>query len=123
RIEGSAARGKPRDQAPDRGIFLPGVAHVVDRRPRPHGGNGDFRHLDLITRPIGKAGIGGERHAWQGQSHGGGHSERPTSHVPPPGSPRRARNPRAGSYARIAPTINRAVHPPTTASEIQLIWQ
>jgi hypothetical protein len=24
---------------------------------------------------------------------------------------------------RIAPTMNRAVHPPTTASEIQLIWQ
>src|SRR6516162_5217933 len=122
-IEGRAARRKPGDQIPDRGIFLPSVSDVVDRRPCPYGSDGNLRHLDLIARPIGKAGIGGERRALQGESNGGGHSERPTSHVPPPGSPRRARNPRAGSYARIAPTMNRAVHPPTTASEIQLIWQ
>src|SRR5215469_2987027 len=47
-IERRTARRKPRDQVPDRGIFLPGVAHVVDRRPCPHGGNGNFWHLDLI---------------------------------------------------------------------------
>src|SRR6516162_3215799 len=92
-IEGRAARRKPREQIPDRGIFLPSVTDVVDRRPCPYGGDRNFRHLDLIARPIGKAGIGGERRALQGESNGGGHSERPTSHVPPPGSPRRARNP------------------------------
>src|SRR5262249_21580714 len=108
-IERRAARRKPRDQVPDRGIFLPCVPDVIDGRSCPHGGNGNFRHLDLIARPIGKAGIGGERQARQGQSDGGGPSERPTSHVSPPGSPRRARNPREGSYARIAPTMNRAV--------------
>src|SRR5262245_3247109 len=122
-IEGRAARRKPRARVCGRGVFLPSVPDVVDRRSCPHGGNGNFRHLDLIAWPIGKAGIGGERRAPQGQSNGDGHSERPTSHVPPPGSPRRARNPREGSYARIAPTMNRTVHPPTTASEIQLIWQ
>jgi len=34
-----------------------------------------------------------------------------------------ARSPASRRCARIAPTMNRAVHPPTTASEIQLIWQ
>src|SRR5262249_28629049 len=121
-IEGRAARRKPRDQVLYRGVILPSVPDVVDGRPGPHGGNGDFRHLDLIARPIGEARIGGERTS-QGQFNGGGHGEGPTSHVPPPGSPRRARNPREGSYARIAPTMNRAVQPPTTASETQLIWQ
>src|SRR5262249_22836111 len=122
-IEGRAARRKPRDQIPDRSIFLPSVSDVVDRRPCPYGSDRNLRHLDLIARPIGKAGIGGERPTSQAQPKGDGNGERPTSHVPPPGSPRRARNPRAGSYARIAPIMNSAVHPPTTASEIQLIWQ
>src|SRR5262249_16740553 len=112
-----------RDQIPYRGIFLPSVPDVVDGRSCPHGGNGDFRHFDLVARPIGEARIGGERRAPQGQFNGDGHGDGPTSHAPPPGWPRRARNPREGSYARIAPTMNRAVHPPTTASEIQLIWQ
>src|SRR5262249_39398974 len=103
--------------------LLPNVSDVVDGRSGPHGGNGDFRHFDLAARPIGKARIGGERRAPQGQFNGDGRGDTPTSHAPPPGSPRRARNPREGSYARIAPTMNSAVHPPTTASEIQLIWQ
>src|SRR5262249_32223300 len=72
---------KPGDQIPDRSIFLPSVPDVVDRRPCPYGSDGNLRHLDLTTRPIGKAGIGGERHASQGESNGDGHSE--TSHVPP----------------------------------------
>src|SRR5262249_13903886 len=119
-----AARRKPRDQVLYRGVFLPSVPDVVNGRPCPHGGNGDFRHLDLTARPIGEARIGGKRRAPQGQFNGDRHGDGPTSHVPPPpGSPRRPRNPRAGSYARIAPTMNRAVHPPTTTSEIQLIWQ
>src|SRR5262249_18745254 len=121
--ERRGARGKARDQILYRGVFLPNVPDVVDGRSCPHGGNGDFRHFDLAARPIGKARIRGERRAPQGQFNGDGHGETPTSHAPPPGSPRRARNPRAGSYARIAPTMNSAVHPPTTASEIQLIWQ
>src|SRR5499426_621159 len=122
-IERRAARRKPRDQIPYRGVFLPSVPDVVNGRSCPHGGNGDFRHFDLVARPIGEARIRSERRAPQGQFNGDGHGDGPTSHVPPPGSPRRARNPRAGSYARIAPTMNRAAHPPTTASEIQLIWQ
>src|SRR5262249_30756137 len=108
-IEGRAARRKPGDQIPDRGIFLPSVPDVVDRRPCPHRGDRNFRHFDLIARPVGKAGIGGERHASQGHFNGDSHNERPTSHVPPPGSPRRARNPRAGSYARTVPTAPAAV--------------
>src|SRR5262249_57652047 len=107
----------------DRGVVVRRGWEGVEGRRWPYGSDGNLRHLDLIARPIGKAGIGGERRASQGQPNGGGHGERPTSHVPPPGSPRRARNPRAGSYARIAPVINSPVHPPTTASEIQLIWQ
>src|SRR6516164_3994709 len=122
-IEGRAARRKPRDQILYRGVFLPGVPDIVDGRSCPDCGNGDFRHFDLVAWPIGEARIGGKRRAPQTQFNGDGHGEGPTSHVPPPGSPRRARNPREGSYARIAPTMNRAVHPPTTASEIQLIWQ
>jgi hypothetical protein len=43
------------------------LTHVVDGRSCPHGGNEDFRHLDLIARLIGETRIGGERHA-QGQS-------------------------------------------------------
>src|SRR5215471_16625327 len=35
-IEGRAARRKPGDQIPDRGIFLPSVPHVVDGRPCPY---------------------------------------------------------------------------------------
>src|SRR5262245_26284545 len=123
-IDRRAAGRKPRDQILYRGVFLPSVPDVVDGRSCPPGGNGDFRHFDLVARPIGEARIGGERRAPQGQLHGDGQRAGPTSHAPPPpGSPRRARNPRAGSYARIAPTMNRAVQPPTTASEIQLIWQ
>src|SRR5215831_8857390 len=114
-IERRSSRRKPRDQVLYRGIFLPSVPDVVDGRSCPHGGNGDFRHFDLVARPIGEARIGGERYASQGQFDGNGHSDGPTSHAPPPpGSPRRARNPREGSYARIAPTMNRAVQPPTT---------
>ncbi len=75
----------------------PGGNPSVDGRSGPHGGNGNLRHLDLIARPIGKPGIGGERHASPAQFNGDGHAERPTSHVPLPGSPRRARNPREGS--------------------------
>jgi len=122
-IERRAARRKPRDQVLYRGILLPSVLDVVDGWSCPHGGNGNVRHLDLVARPIGETRIGGKRRASQGQFNGDGHGGTPTSHVPPPGSPRRARKPREGSYARLAPTMNSAVHPPTTASEIQLMWQ
>src|SRR5262249_42743158 len=63
-----------RDQIPYRGVFLPSVPDVVDGRSCPHGGNGDFRHFDLVARPIGEARIGGERRAPQGQSNGDGQS-------------------------------------------------
>src|SRR5262249_26135649 len=122
-IERRAARRKPRDQILYRGVFLPSVPDVVDGRSCPHGGNGDVRHFAPVARPSGEARSGGERRAPQAQYNGDGHGDTPTSQAPPPGSPRRARKPREGSYARTAPNMNRAVHPPTTASEIQLIWQ
>src|SRR5262249_31551302 len=119
-IDRRAAGRKPRDQILYRGVFLPSVPDVVDGRSCPHGGHGGLRRLDRPAPAIGAARSGG----WPREFNGEGHGEGPTSHAPPPpGSPRRARNPRAGSYARIAPTMNRAVQPPTTASEIQLIWQ
>src|SRR5262249_46753602 len=102
-MERRAARRKPRDQIPYRGVFLPSVPDVVDGRACPHGGNGHFRHFDLVPGPIGEAWTSGERRPPQGQFNGDGHAETPTSHVPPPGSPRRPKNPREGSYARLRP--------------------
>src|SRR5262249_5316183 len=62
-VERRAARRKPRDQIPYRGVFLPSVPDIVDGRTCPHGGNGDFRHFDLVAGPIGEARIRGERRA------------------------------------------------------------
>jgi hypothetical protein len=120
-IERRALRREPRDQILYRGVVFPSVADVVDGRSCPHGGNGDFRHPDLIARPIRKARIGASAMPRKASSIATAIAtdERVMCRL----QARRARNPREGLYARIAPTMNRAVHPPTTASEIHLIWQ
>src|SRR5262249_31006555 len=129
-LERRAPGREPRDEFLQLGVVLPRLADRIDRWAGPHCGDRELRHLRLRARPVGVArtgavgrapgGAGRDRRGCEDRvaHHASLHA---APHVSPPGPPRRAMKPRDGSYAMIAPTMNTARQPSTTASEIQLI--
>jgi len=77
--------------------------------------------LDLIARPIGKAWIGSERYSSQGQFDGNGHSDGPTVHVPPPGSPAAQEEPSRGIVRKDRADYEQSCASANTGEWIELV--